>query len=216
LNGLSAAAQDRGVVDTANGDTAVAEQMYYYFTGKTPTVAGLAFLTNSNLNASDLNDLYYAKFSMENRYINFAANLGVAGAGATYFTGAFGTLTFAQAVEKAYGQIIGFNYAQAAGISATAAIADITGRLAYFQTVSRDGLSGFNQDLGAKAAMVGYIMSEGIKADVGAYATASNAFTLDMFDGTAQHNVDLVGVYAALRPTTSTGAIAASAPFDAF
>jgi hypothetical protein len=216
LQGMSAAAQDRGVIDTANADTAVAEQAYYYFFGKTPTADGLAYLTNSAVNTTDLNDAYYAKFSTENRYINFVANLGVTGPGSTFFSVVFGGQTFAKAVEIAYGQIIGFNYAQAAGINATAAIADITGRQAYFQAVARDGLGAFNQDLAAKAAMVGYIMSEGIKADVGAYATASNAFMTDLFDGTAQHNVNLIGVYAGgLAPTSATGQpIAASAPFE--
>jgi hypothetical protein len=203
--GLTGAALDRAMVNTADADTAVAEQTYQYFTGLTPSAAGLAFLTNSASNTNDLNDPYYAKFSLENRYINFAANLGVFGDGAAAFQATFGSLTFAQSVQLAYDRIIGNNYATAAGINETAAVADITGRLAYFQQVAHDGLPVANFDLGVKAAMVGYILGEGIKADVGAYATASDAFMTDLLDGTAQHNVNLIGVYAPMAPTAQAG-----------
>ena len=192
---------NKAIVDTADADTAVAVQAYQYFTGKSPSLAGLAFLTNSASNPSDLNDAYYAQFNIENRYINFAANLGVLGEGAPGFAAAFGSLTFAQAVQRAYGQVIGFNYAQAAGINAQAAVADIAGRIAYFQGVADAGLPAANRDLGTKAAMVGYLMAEGIKADIGAYATASNAFLTDLLDGTARDNVDLIGVYAPMPPS---------------
>jgi len=200
---LTGAAQNKAIIDTADADTAVAIQSYQYFTGLTPSQAGTAFLTNSATNANDLNDPYYSKFNIENRYINFAANLGIFGDGAAAFQATFAPLTFGQAVSLAYGRIIGFNYAQQAGIDPNAAIADITGRLAYFQGVAHDGLPANVQDIGTKAAMVGYIMAEGIKADVGAYATASNAFMADLLDGTAQFNVNLIGVYA---PTAPTGA----------
>ncbi|MEO6339381.1 MAG: CHRD domain-containing protein, partial [Caulobacteraceae bacterium] len=198
---LATAAQNKAIVDTADVDTAVAMQSYQYFTGLTPSQAGSAFLTNSATNANDLNDPYYAQFNIENRYINFAANLGIFGEGAAAFQATFGALTFAQSVSLAYGRIIGFNYAATAGINATAAVADITGRLAYFQGVAHDGLPANVQDIGTKAAMIGYILAEGIKADVGAYATASNAFMADLLDGSAQFNVNLIGVYAPIAPT---------------
>ena len=198
---LAGAAQNKAIIDTADVDTAVAMQSYQYFTGLTPSQAGAAFLTNSASNTNDLNDAYYAKFNIENRYINFAANLGVFGDGAAAFQATFGSLTFGQAVSLAYGRIIGFNYAQAAGIDPNAAVADITGRIAYFQGVAHDGLPANVQDIGTKAAMVGYILAEGIKADVGAYATADNAFMADLLDGSAQFNVNLIGVYAPMAPT---------------
>ncbi len=191
----------KAVVDTADAETAVAAQAYQFFTGATPTQAGLAFLVASATNPTDLNDAYYAKFSLENRYINFAANLGIAGQGAAAFQADFGGLSFLAAVQLAYGRIIGLNYAAGAGINATAAEADIAGRLSYFQQVAREGSPGANQDLATKAAMVGYILGEGIKADVGAYAAASNAFLTDLLDGTAQFNVNLVGTYAPTAPT---------------
>jgi hypothetical protein len=209
LTGQSVAAQNKAIIDTADTDTSVAVQTYQYFTGLTPSAAGLTFLTNSTTNANDLNDPYYSQFNIENRYINFSANLGIFGDGATAFAQTFGSLTFGQAVQLAYGRIIGFNYAQQAGIDPAAAVNDITGRIAYFQDVAHAGLPAANFDLGVKAAMVGYIMAEGIKADVGAYATASDAFMTDLLDGSAQFNVNLIGVYA---PTAPTGAPSAAPP----
>ncbi len=69
------------VVNTADADTAVALQSYQFFTGKTPTQGGLSYLVNSASNTTDLNDAYYQGFSLENRYINFAQNLGIIGEG---------------------------------------------------------------------------------------------------------------------------------------
>ena len=69
------------VLNSADNSTALAALSYQFFTGKSPTKEGLAYLTNSPDNPNDLNDPYYGKFNTENRYINFAANLGVAGEG---------------------------------------------------------------------------------------------------------------------------------------
>ena len=41
-------------------------------------------------------------------------------------------------------------------------------------------------------------MAEAVKADVGSYARATEAFLTDLADGAAQFNVDLVGVYGDL------------------
>jgi S-layer protein len=204
LQGVAAStdsAQNTAIVNTADVDTSVALQAYQFFTGATPSQAGFAFLTNSPTNGSDLNDAYYRQFNIENRYINFAANLGIQGEGAAAFQAAFASLTFAQAVSLAYGKIIGYNYAQALGVNPELAVADISGRIGYFQAVAQAGLPTANQDLATKAAMVGYIMAEGIKADVGAYAAGSNAFMTDLLDGTAQFNVNLVGIYSPMTPT---------------
>jgi hypothetical protein len=199
--GASESAQNTAIINTADMDTSVALQAYQFFTGGTPSAAGFAFLTNSPTNGSDLNDAYYSQFNIENRYINFAANLGIQGEGAAAFQAAVGGLTFAQAVSLAYGKIIGYNYASALGLNADAAVADIAGRIGYFQAVAAAGLPGANQDLATKAAMVGYIMAEGIKADIGAYAAGSNAFMADLLDGSAQFAVNLVGVYSPMTPT---------------
>ena len=44
------------------------------------------------------------------------------------------------------------------------------------------------------AAMVGWLLSEAVKADVGTYAKVNDAFLSDLADG-ALFAVDLVGVY---------------------
>ena len=91
----------QSVLDTADGDTSVAIGAYQYFTGLTPTQAGLTFLVNSATNPTDLNDPYYVQFDQTNRYINFAQNLGLVGEGKAFFTAAYGGFTFAAAVAKA-------------------------------------------------------------------------------------------------------------------
>lgn len=64
-----------------DGTTSVAVAAYAFFTGQTPSLAGLNYLVHSAENTADLNDPYYSKFTTENRYINFSANLGVTGRG---------------------------------------------------------------------------------------------------------------------------------------
>ena len=186
------------VVNTADADTAVALQSYQFFTGKTPTQGGLSYLVNSASNTTDLNDAYYQGFSLENRYINFAQNLGIIGEGKASFTTTYSALTFAQTVQAAYEQIVGSTYATAAGINPAAAIADITSRQGYFQQVAAERMAGQNQDLAVKAAVVGYIMAEAIKADVGIYAAGVNNFLADLApDNIAQYNNDLTTNYGA-------------------
>lgn len=194
---LSDAAALNYIVNSADADTAVALQAYQFFTGKTPTAAGLSYLVNSPANTTDLNDAYYQSFSLENRYINFSQNLGILGEGAPAFQTTYAPLTFAQAVSTAYETIIGSSYALAAGYDPVAAKADIVSRLGYFQQVAAERMPTVNQDMAVKAAVVGYIMAEAIKADVGLYASATNAFLADLApDGLAQYNNDMVVNYA--------------------
>ena len=183
--------------DLGNATTSVALTTYQFFTGAIPNKEGLRWLVNSPDNPNDLNDAsgMYAGFGLENRYINFAANLGLQGAGKDAFAATYGGLTFGQAVEKAYGTIIGTALATAAGINVTAAIADITGREGYFRTVAAERMGGFDQGLAAKAGLVGYILAEAVKANVGTYYRGLENFYLDAADGTARYGVDLVGVY---------------------
>ena len=60
-------------------------------------------------------------------------------------------------------------------------------RAQYFATYGGD-------DLGTKAAMVGWLLAEAVKADVGAYARANDAFLTDLSDG-ADYQVNLIGLY---------------------
>lgn len=177
--------------------TTVALTSYQFFTGKSPGAPGLKYLVNSPDNTSDLNDAggMYAGMNTENRYINFAANLGLAGEGKGAFAAAYGGLTFRQAVEKAYDAIIGKSYAQAAGINVQAAIDGVVATAGYFDALASERMGGFDHDLAMKAGMIGYLLVEGQKAHVGVYARAVENFYLDLTDNAAQHNVDLVAIY---------------------
>lgn len=192
------------VVNSADNDVSVAVQAYQFFTAKTPTKAGLDYLVNSPANPNDLNDPYYAKFGLEDRYINFALNLGVLGEGASHFSAVYGGLTFDAFVSAAYQAIIGSSYAIAAGINPAAAIADITGRKANFEAIARQaGVIGATStaaevDIAVKAALIGYLMGEGVKADVGLYAAGANNFIHALVAGNAQYGVDLTTVYSPL------------------
>ncbi len=192
------------VINSAQDDVQVAVQAYQFFTGKSPSQAGFDYLTNSTANPNDLNDPYYLQFNLENRYINFAANLGLFGEGAAAFAAAYGGLTFAQAVDLAYETVIGTGYAAAAGINISAAKADILSRQAAFLQTAMDrsivtaASSAAQKDLATKAALIGYLLVEGIKADVGVYAASANNFVAALVDGAAMFNVDVIATYAPL------------------
>ncbi|WP_269715998.1 hypothetical protein [Caulobacter sp. NIBR2454] len=196
---LSTTEAVREIMALAKDTSAVAVLSYQFFTGETPTVDGLDFLVNAidTLNPTDLTDAYYNNFNLENRYINFAANLGLSGEGAQSFNQAYGGLTFEGAVRKAYGEIIGIAEATAAGVNAEAAIADIASRKDYFDALASARInSTTNQDLAAKAGLVGYILGEAVKANVGLYANALENFFFDLADSEAQFNVSLVAAYS--------------------
>lgn len=207
------------VINSAQDDVQVAVQAYQFFTGAIPSAAGLDYLTNSVDNTSDLNDAYYAQFNLENRYINFAANLGSgAGEGAAGFAAAYGALTFAQAVDILYETIIGSSYATAAGISAVAAKADITARYANFVQLATDrGMitstsTAAEIDLAVKASLVGYLMAEGVKADVGIYAAGANNFVNAAISGTEVYSTSLITTYSVQGG--GTGSPVAPAPVN--
>ena len=195
------------MIHSALSTTDVAVQAYQFFTGQTPSKAGLDFLVNSATNPSDLNDPYYAQFNDENRYINFAANLGLIGEGATAFKGTYGAMTFSAFVASIYETIIGSAYINSfVGNSgaAAAAIADVISRQAAFTQTARDrGLitassSATDIDIATKAAAVGYLMYEGVKANLGIYAAGANNFVSALIGGTAQYNVNLLTTYSVL------------------
>ncbi len=176
--------------------TSVATLAYEFFTGSTPTKAGLDYLVSpSGGNANNLNSAYYQSFSVENRYINFAVNLGKLGEGAAKFSAAYGGGTLFDAVKTAYTTIFG----QAPTDAKLHDILDqsftlngaTTTRAQYFAYYGGDGANG----LGTKAAAVGWLLGEAAKADLGTYARSNEAFLTDLADGAHTH-VDLVGVYA--------------------
>lgn len=175
-----------GVVELSAPTSGVALQAYQFFTGRTPTMSGMAWLIDSPSNANDLTDPYYARFNEVNRFINFAVNLGVQGEGHAAFEAKFGGLDFASSVRLAYDMVIGLDAARAAGINVDAALSWIASQEGYF-----DAFAG--SDLGGKAAMVGYIMQAGYQAKVGRYYEATHDFIEAGFDGMPAYHVDLVG-----------------------
>ncbi|WP_369062266.1 Ig-like domain-containing protein [Caulobacter sp. 73W] len=175
-----------GVVDLSAPTSGVALSAYQFFTGSTPSAAGMAWLIDSPANANDLTDAYYARFNEVNRFINFAVSLGMEGEGRVAFAAKFGALDFQASVRAAYDMVIGLDAARAAGINVDAALAWIASQEGYF-----DAFAG--SDLGGKAAMIGYLMQAGFEAKVGRYYDASRGFVEDTFDGTPAYQVDLVG-----------------------
>jgi hypothetical protein len=172
--------------------TAVSGIAYQFFTGVTPRSAGYDYLVNSPDNPNNLNTAYYAKFSLENRFINFAVNLGKLGEGSAAFNAAYGSLTLSQAVTKAYTEIFGF--APAAGkIDAILNQSVQTGgtRADYFAFYGGDGLTG----LGTKAAAVGWLMVEADKADLGPYVASDDNFLAALATGNPQYNINLLTTY---------------------
>ena len=157
----------------------VAESTYQFFTGGGLTQAGLNNLEGNagSGNTQGLNTAYYSQFNTENRYYNFAINLASAGgAGNASFVASYGNLTFAQTVAAAYEQIVGSSNVGTA--NANAAIADITSRQSFFVNVANQRAGGVDaggsagQNIALKAIVIGYILEEANKADVGTYAKA--------------------------------------------
>ena len=174
------------VAKTALSTSAVAVMSYQFFTGKTPSAAGMDFLIKPDgPNANNLNSAYYQSFNIENRYINFAVNLGKIGEGAAKFSADYGGLTLFEATRKAYATIFGPTPSD----DKVRALLD--GRADYFAAYGQDGPEG----QGAKAAMVGWLMAEAGKAEIGVYAKSASALFLDMASKDV-FAVDLVAVYA--------------------
>jgi len=161
------------IANTPEDSTDVALATYQFFTGMAPTLDGLDYLVGNDggapLNPNDLDSAYYGAFNQANRYYNFAINLitGNPAAAAAFQTN-YGSVTFNQAVTGAYLQIVGSNN--------PTAIAAIEAQLSYFQQVAAERAPNVNQDLATKAIMIGYILEEAVKADVGAYAVAIDQF----------------------------------------
>ncbi|WP_293681249.1 right-handed parallel beta-helix repeat-containing protein, partial [uncultured Phenylobacterium sp.] len=193
LDGAETTMPDYGLADAT---TSVATLAYQFFTGKIPTAAGLDYLVSpSGPNPNNLNSAYYQDFNIENRYINFAVNLGKLGEGRDGFVSAYGGLTLEQATKKAYGVIFGAEPTNAKVdqlLDATFVISGQTlSRADYFALYGGDGLNG----IGTKAAVVGFLLVEAEKADLGVYAKSNAAFLTDLADGAA-YNVDLIGAYS--------------------
>ncbi|HWU78774.1 MAG TPA: hypothetical protein VN158_01765 [Caulobacter sp.] len=168
------------------GTTSVALTAYQFFTGKIPTEQGVDYLVApAGPNPSNLNSAYYQSFNLENRYINFAVNLGKVGEGRAQFEAKYGAMSLLDSTREAYKTIFGTTPTD----EKVHALIDT--RVDYFASYGGDGADG----IGTKAAMVGWLLAEAEKAGAGAYARAVENFYTDLTDGSAHFNVDLVGVY---------------------
>ena len=179
---ITEAAAVQTIVQLADASTAVATTSYAFFTGHTPGENGMDYLLSPiGPNPNNLNSAYYQSFNTENRYINFAVNLGRDGEGHAAFEAAYGGKTLFEATRAAYTVIFG----SAPDDAKIHALIDT--RTDYFYAYGKT-------DLGAKAAMAGWLLAEAMKADVGMYANSSNAYLTDMADG-VPFAVDLIGAY---------------------
>ena len=61
--------------------------------------------------------------------------------------------------------------------------------------MARERAPTLDQALATKAGLVGYVLAEAVKADVGVYARSLENLYLDLTDGSGEHRVDLVGTY---------------------
>ncbi len=145
---------------------------YQFFVGSIPTAAGFEYLISSTTNTFDLTDRYYEAFNQENRYINFANNLGSVGAGAVSFSATYSSLSFSQTIERVYDEIIGVAQARTLGINVDAAISFFTNSRSFYEAVASERVvsSTVSLDMATKIVAVGSIMNEAMKANIGRYA----------------------------------------------
>lgn len=170
-------------VKSAGQTTSVATLSYLFFTGKIPGDAGIDYLVSpEGPNGANLNSAYYQAFNLENRFINFAVNLGGAGEGRAQFEAKYSALSLFEATREAYKTIFGV----APSDSKTHALID--GREAYFASYGGDGAAG----LGTKAAMVGWLLAEAVKAEVGVMARSNDAWLMDVSDGSAPFAINIL------------------------
>jgi hypothetical protein len=171
------------IIQTAGATTSVATLAYQFFTGKIPGQPGVDYLVApSGPNANNLNSAYYASFNLENRYINFAVNLGKLGEGKETFQADYGGLSLFEATRKAYAAIFG-------GSPGDAKVhLLIDSRVDYFAYYGGDGPNG----AGTKAAMVGWLLAEAQKADLGVLARSNDAWLADLADGAAPFAINIL------------------------
>lgn len=199
LSGAATVSEAIGeVLLAAENTSSVATIAYQFFTGATPSAAGMDYLVSpTGPNPNNLNSAYYQSFSVMNRYINFASNLGrPGGAGGAAFQADYGALSVSDALAKAYTAVFGtapsadkvnhlLNDPVPDGLGGTYA------RLNYFESYGGDGANG----LGTKAAMVGWLLAEGVVSDVGDYALCNDAYLKAIVEGTGSFSVNMIGLY---------------------
>jgi serralysin len=203
-SGQSAAQVVDEIVRHADETTSVASLSYQFFLGYVPTGAGFDYLVSpTGPNPNNINSAYFQAFSVENRYINFAVNLGAGGEGQSAFLAEYGQQDLFGATRAAYGEIFGATPDEAKLHALLDPVINLGAvsltRADYFAYYGGDGPNG----LGTKAAMVGWLLAEAEKADVGTYALSNHAYLTDLTDGAA-FKVDVIAVYS--QPDFALGA----------
>jgi hypothetical protein len=190
--GAALATVQTALAPSAIATTSVATLAYEFFTSKVPTLAGLDYLLSpEGANPNNLNSAYYRSFNTENRYINFAVNLGAQGAGASAFSAAAGPLSLSGVVSSAYGEIFGStpSAATVAAIVGDAVPNGVGGTETRGQYFASYGQS----DLGTKAAAVGWLLALAAEGDTGVYASANDTLVVGLMGAsTAQLGTDIV------------------------
>ena len=156
-------------------DVELVASTYQFFTGSVPIALGFEYLIDSDQNPNDLNDPYYDQFNRENRYINFASNLGTDGAGADEFEATYGALSFEQTVKAAYLEIMG-------KALSGAALDFFLNAETFYQQVAEERVvrPGVDLDEATKIVAIGSILNESLKAGTGAYAEAVHVLVDDV------------------------------------
>lgn len=168
----------------------LAAGIYQFFTGRIPEESGMEFLIDSNENPADLNDPYYAPFNIENRFINFANNLGSFGEGSASFQARFGSLTFEQTVRTAFEEIVGSQAPIDKGSDPEASISFFLGAFDFYAAVANERVvpSGIGFDQAVKVVAIGSILNEAFKSDDGRYHEAIQDVISDIeITGTSSH-----------------------------
>ncbi|MEZ5782001.1 MAG: M64 family metallopeptidase [Rhizobiaceae bacterium] len=166
----------------SDADFEVVASTYQFFTGTVPIENGFEYLISSPDNATDLNDSYYAQFNRENRFINFANNLGSVGEGNAEFISLFGGLSFEETVALAFDLIIGAQAVIDAGNNPADSILFFLNARSFYEAVALERVvpGGIPLDQATKIVAIGSILNEGLKADLGSYAEAVHDFMADL------------------------------------
>ena len=181
--GATVAEAFTAIIRAAGAGTSVATLTYQFFTGKIPSLGGVDYLVSpTGSNSNNLNAAYYQSFNLENRYINFAVNLGKYGEGKDAFLAKYGALSIVDATREAYNTIFG------AAPTDAKIHAMIDSRVDYFASYGGDGPNG----IGTKAAMVGWLLAEAQKGDLGVMARSNHAWLTDLADGSAPFAIDIL------------------------
>lgn len=169
----------RWIQDSAKATTQVAVMSYGFLADLPLSTTGIDYLVSATgANPNNLNSAYYAGFSLENRFINFAINLVKQGEACENFVQEYGLngttyATYQKAYFKLFGHevpideviwILAQEIPNGRGGSYT--------RGEYFVELGGDGGNG----LGTRSAVVGWLMAEAVKGGQGPYVEATRSY----------------------------------------